>query len=832
MDYPRDKSLVDLFEEQAIKTPGSTALIFGNTEYSYQQLNAIANQLAHYLIQTYDLKPDDLIGMMLERSDWMIIAILGIMKAGAAYVPIDPDYPEERLKYIMGDSDCKVLVNEQELDLFNASRNNYSAENTVTGLHSGNLLYCIYTSGSTGNPKGVLVEHKNVVNLLWGQKQFYNITPDERVLQFTTITFDPSAEQIWIAFVTGAALVVVSKSILMDVKALENYLIEKKISHIHTVPAYMAELSIKDMSSVKRVITGGESCSPALAEKWKSYCTFINEYGPTETTITSIEYKASASDSHHTFVPIGKPVANTQIYVFDEQQKLVTFGEIGEIYIGGDGVTRGYHKRPELTAEKFIENPYNAGDRIYRTGDLGRWMEDGNIEYLGRIDDQVKIRGYRIELDEISSVLLKHPGVNAAVVVARAIKGTEKELIAYTTGKAADDELNEHLKKLLPSYMIPPYLVGMEALPLTHNGKIDKKALPLPASRYQKQKVFKAPATAIEKTIANIWREILALDKIGVDDNFFDLGGNSLMAVQVISEVNQQTRSHLGLTGLYQLSTIRQLAIHLENNDTAETNPVILLRAGEGTPLFIFPPWSSYPTIFNEFVKNYKGKNPLYGIIYTEDSDDFPFKNLQEYAKYLIINIKKLHPTGPYALIGYSLGGRNILEVAMQLEQAGDQIEMLTVVSHFPAFPPKGILLSRRIRDEIRVFNQISIPLKLKYLNQRFPYFLKLLVKGNNDIQEIHVEIDNQKSIFEIHEAYEPKSTYHGDLVLIYETNPDGDESEYKKVQVYRNSIFKKLWAKYVKGKITTKIVECRHIDFFKDPAVKKVTAIVESYLK
>jgi amino acid adenylation domain-containing protein len=832
MEYPRDKSLMDLFEEQVIKTPGSTALIFGDTEYSYQQLNSISNQLGHYLRHNYQVKPDDLLGVMLERSDWMIIAILGIMKAGAAYVPIDPDYPEERLKYIMNDSDCKVLINEQELYLFNTSRNDYSAENPVTGLHAGNLVYCIYTSGSTGNPKGVLVEHRNVVNLLWGQKQFYNITPDERVLQFSTITFDPSAEQIWIAFITGAALVVISKTVLLDVKALENYIIEKKISHIHTVPAYMAELSIKDMSSVKRVITGGESCSPSLAEKWKSYCTFINEYGPTETTITSIEYKAEASGNHRTFIPIGKPVANTQIYVFDEQQKLVPFGEIGEIYIGGDGVTRGYHKRPELTAEKFIENPYKTGDRIYRTGDLGRWMEDGNMEYLGRIDDQVKIRGYRIELDEISSVLLKHPGVNAAVVIARAVKSTDKELIAYTTGNAASDELNEHLKKLLPSYMVPPYFVHMEALPLTHNGKIDKKALPLPDVRYQKQKVFKAPVTALEKTIADIWRNILAVEEISVDDDFFDLGGNSLMAVRVISQVNRQTKSHLGLTGLYQLSTIRQLAGHLESNDTGEANPVILLRAGEGTPLFIFPPWSSYPTIFDEFVKNYAGKNPLYGIIYTEDSDDFPFKNLQEYAKYLITNIKRLHPTGPYALIGYSLGGRTILEIAIQLEQNKDQIEMLAVVSHFPAFPPKGILLSRRVRDEIRVFNQISIPLKLKYLNQRFPYFLKLLVKGNNDIQEIKVEIDTQKSIFNIHEAYEPKSKYHGELLLIYETNPDGDASEYKKVQVYRNSIFKKLWAKYVMGNIITKIVECRHIDFFKDPAVKKITAIVESHLK
>lgn len=290
-DYPKEKSLVDLFYEQVKKSPNAIALIFEDTELSYLELNAVSNQFADYLCQTYKIKPDELVGIMLDRSEWMIIAILGIIKAGGAYVPIDPDYPRERINYIMSDSACKVLVDKDELAHFKLSKDKFSKENKETGLTSANLVYCIYTSGSTGNPKGVLVEHRNVVNLLWSQKeQVYKMTPDERVLQFTTATFDPSAEQIFVAFLAGAGLVMINKYTILDVKALERYIVAKKVTHIHAVPTYLAELSIEDMSGVKRVITGGESCLPSLAAKWSNHCTFINEYGPTETTITSVEF--------------------------------------------------------------------------------------------------------------------------------------------------------------------------------------------------------------------------------------------------------------------------------------------------------------------------------------------------------------------------------------------------------------------------------------------------------------------------------------------------------------------------------------------------------------
>lgn len=832
-DYPRDKSLVDLFYEQVEKTPDNIALIYERKELTYAQFNAISNQFADYLNCTYGIQPDELVGIMLERGEWMIIAILGIIKAGGAYVPIDPDYPQDRINYIKEDSACKVLIDDHELDRFKLSSAKYSTKNIKNGLISSNLVYCIYTSGSTGQPKGVLVEHRNLINLLWWQKEeVYKMTSDERVLQFSTITFDPSAEQIFIAFLTGAGLVVVNKYTLLDVKALEKYIIAKKVTHIHAVPTYLAELSIKDMSYVKRVVTGGESCLPSLAEKWNSHCTFINEYGPTETTITSVEYVFEKSGNPYSFIPIGRPVANTQIHILDKNKQLVPSGEVGEIYIGGDGVTRGYLNRPDLTREKFIENPNKPGDRIYCTGDIGRWLPDGNIEYLGRIDDQVKIQGYRIELDEISAILEKHPKVTAAVVVARVINGDDKELVAYTTGTARPSELIAHLKSQLPLYMVPGYYVSMETFPLTSNGKVDKKNLPQPTERYHEKRTDFAEATTdLEKKLVAIWQRTLHVEQIGIDDNFFDLGGTSLAAVRTVAQTNTEISTGLNLTILYQLPTIRQLADKIETNSTLDVNPFILLKKGTGSPLFIFPPWSSYPTIFNEFVNSYKGDNPLYGIIYTEDHEDFPYKSVQEYVKFIVGHIKTLHPQGPYCLVGYSLGARTIFEVAVQLQQGGDKLDMVAAISHFPAYPSKRLFLSRRILDEIRVFKTIKPGLKFKYLSLRLPHFLKQLVKGKQNEPEMVLEVETQNHIYEIHDSYETNQRFRGELLLIYEPNPDGDESEFQKVQVYRNSIFRELWSKYIDGNIVEKIVKTRHVDFFKQPVVKEVTSIIESYL-
>ncbi len=832
-DYPRDKSLADLFYEQTEKTPGNVALIYEDKEYTYASLNAISNQFADYLGQTYDIGPDDLVGVMLDRSEWMIIAVLGIIKAGGAYVPIDSDYPEDRINYIKEDSAYTVLVDAHELNRFKSSMAKYSIQNIKNGLKSFNLVYCIYTSGSTGKPKGVLVEHRNLVNLIWSQKEVYKMTPDERVLQFTTITFDPSAEQIFIAFLTGAALVVINKFTLLDIKAFEKYIIAKKVTHIHAVPAYLAELSIADMSCVKRVITGGESCLPALASKWSSQCTFINEYGPTETTVTSTEYVLDKGGNPYSFIPIGRPVANTQIHILNENKELVPFGEIGEIYIGGDGVTRGYLNRPELNAERFIQNPVKPGDRIYRTGDIGRWLPDGNIEYLGRIDDQVKIRGYRIELDEIRTVLEEHPKVSAAVVVARVISGDTKELIAYTIGTAKASELNAYLKSRLPAYMVPGYYVEMESWPLSSTGKVDKKVLPMPAEHYSERADFAEPGSELEKQLAVIWQKKLNLEQIGIDDNFFDLGGDSLAAIGTVGHINTVLGFNLNLATLYRLPTIRQLANKIETNDLFDIDPIVLLKEGTGTPLFIFPQWDSYPTVFDEFVKSYQGNNPLYGIIYTEDHEDFPYESLQEYVRFIIGHIKKLYPQGPYGVLGYSIGGRIIFEAAVQLQQDGNQLDMVAVISDSPPLRLKGLFLSREVRDAIMLLRKTKPGLKVKYLHRRLPRLIELVVKGKQDTQPVQLEVGTQNRINEIYLAYGTKQRYKGELLLIHEPSPDhGKPYEFQQPEVYRYSILPKLWYKYIDGNVVQKIMDVGHSDFLKQPAVTEVANIVYNYLK
>ena len=340
-------------------------------------------------------------------------------------------------------------------------------------------------------------------------------------------------------------------------------------------------------------------------------------------------------------------------------------------------------------------------------------------------------------------------------------------------------------------------------------------------------------ATAsLQETLSNYWKETLNIEKAEPDANFFDLGGSSLQAIKMISRFNREHGFKLPISIIYQLPTIRQLAHKIENTDTEELKPIILLKEGEGVPLFIFPPWSSYPTIFNEFVETFKGNNPLYGVIYTEDSDDFPFKDLQEYASFIASHIKKLQPDGNCGLLGCSMGARTILEVAIQLRKGHSKVSFLGAVSHYPSYPPKRPLLNRRVLDEIRIFTNLKLQFRIKYLRHRLPYFLKLLLTGDNSVQEVVIENGAQGQILAIHEGYQPNSKYDGDLLLIYETSPEGTPSELKKAQVYRNSIFELLWRQYVKGNIIVKIVECRHNDFFKKPAVFKITEIVESYLQ
>ncbi|MCP5053166.1 MAG: amino acid adenylation domain-containing protein, partial [bacterium] len=569
-DYPRDRTLHQLFEEQVERTPDRIAPAFNHHALSYRQLDHWADGLAGEL-RKKGVSPDSIVALKLERSLDMIAAILGILKAGGAYLPIDPVYPEERIEFMLKDSGAKIIVtNGLKVDRLGGSS---EPTNQQTNQPT-NLAYIIYTSGSTGHPKGVAVEHASLVNLVFSQTRRFGIDENDRVLQFSSVSFDASVEQVFISLCSGAVLVLVDRDTLLDRDGFSEFLLRRSITHLHAVPSFLDTIDVARIPSLKRVIAGGDICPPSLAQRLRrpGRCEFYNEYGPTETTVTSLEIMAGDDVETLKRMPIGKPIPNTVVYLLDKWQKPVPTGVVGEIYIGGHGVARGYLNRPQLTAERFILS--NA--RLYRTGDLGRWLPDGNIDFLGRADHQVKIRGYRIELEEIEKRLALHRQVKDAVVIARNGGDDEKYMCAYYVPVQGDitapgedrpepGELKTFLALGLPDYMIPSFFVELDNIPLTPSGKTDREALPEPGMENRQGDSFLAPRTVIEEKLAGIWGGVLKINggSIGIDANFFDLGGHSLKATVLTSMIHKEMEVKVPISEVFRSPTIKSLAKYI-----------------------------------------------------------------------------------------------------------------------------------------------------------------------------------------------------------------------------------------------------------------------------
>jgi len=597
--YPEATSVISSFEAQVEKTPRNIALVFKEQQLTYLQLNELANQLGNHLINR-GVKKDTLVPLCVKRSAEMIVGILGILKAGAAYVPIDPEYPEERIRFILQDTCAELIVSSNEcvnklgctetthcilLDKDWPAISNQNNENVNASISKNDLAYVIYTSGSTGKPKGVMVEHNGVLNLVNAQSSFFNITSDERILQFSNYCFDASVEQIFLALFNGASLILFPDGFQLNIPVFETFLKEKKVSHLHATPAFIENLGFISYDGLKRIIAGGDTCKKELAAKWKNKTNFYNEYGPTETTVTSVIYQDCSEEKQATLsLPVGKPIANTQLYILDKKRSLLPVGVAGDLYIAGEGVARGYLNRPELTTEKFISNPFSneTGSRMYHTGDLARWLPDGNIEYLGRIDEQVKIRGYRIELGEIENVLQEFEGVKQSVVLAKDDKEGQKRLVGFVvpTGIFDKEAIQTYLRKKLPAYMVPAVWIQLDSIPLTTHGKIDRKSLPNPDADDMRNE-YQAPANEMEYQLTLLWKELLKADKIGVNDNFFELGGHSLNAIQLTSRMHKLLNIKTDIGTIFSNPTIRQLgqALLLEKkNQFSEIKPLPLLE--------------------------------------------------------------------------------------------------------------------------------------------------------------------------------------------------------------------------------------------------------------
>jgi tyrocidine synthetase-3 len=609
-EFPADRMIQKVIEEQVEKSPHHIALTFKNRSLTYRVLNEKANQLGKVLIEKGTM-PGFIAALMVERSMEMIIGLLAVLKIGAAYVPMDPEYPKERIQYMLEDSYSQLLLTRDDwlakvefkgavVKMNNGNITGEALSNPDIAANPHQLAYIIYTSGSTGKPKGVVVEHSSVINLAFSQKKQFDINERDRVLQFSSICFDASVEQIFISLFSGAVLVLIDRNTLLDMSQFEHFLASRCISHLHSIPSFLLHVELKDIFHLKRVISGGDICPAALARKWSSHCDFYNEYGPTETTVTSIQMLAGRVDESLSRLPVGKPIHNTTVYLLDHWLNPVLLGVVGELYIGGEGVARGYLNRPELTAEKFIHleqvstglgrcvsyNPLlKKWNRLYRTGDLAKWLPNGNVEFLGRIDHQVKIRGFRIEPEEIEKLLVKFERIKKAVVLARKDEQGDTYLCAYIVADMANPTrafdvpgLTDYLLKFLPDYMVPSYFMQVKEIPLTPTGKINRKALPEPALKTGKNYV--PPGNAIETILVRLWSEILNLDRgaIGVHDNFFQLGGHSLKAAILISKLHKEFQVKVPLADVFQTPFIKGLAKRIQGMKPGEYTSI---RPGE-----------------------------------------------------------------------------------------------------------------------------------------------------------------------------------------------------------------------------------------------------------
>ncbi|MDB6109200.1 MAG: amino acid adenylation protein [Pedosphaera sp.] len=720
-DYPA-RTIAELFEEQAAQRPDAIAVVFGHRELTYGELNAHANQLAHYL-KTLGVDPDKLVGLCMERSVEMVVALLGILKAGGAYVALDVSIPTERMRSILEDAQPCVILTQSKLQKATietawASSDKGAAAPVVVCLEKDaraigrkrssnpegvaspeNLAYVCFTSGSTGQPKGVCIPHHGVVRLV-RQTNYISISPSDVFLQFAPISFDASTFEIWGALLNGARLVVFPPQ-LLSLAELGSVIRKHHVSVLWLTAGLfhqMVEEQLDSLKGVRKLLAGGDVLSvthvrKALASLGEGH--LINGYGPTEnTTFTCCHAITQASVDRHS-IPIGRPVANSQCFILDRNGQPVPIGVCGELFTGGDGLARGYLNDPDLTAGRFVPNPARPGTLLYATGDLTRYLPDGNIEFLGRADGLVKIRGFRIELNEIDSALQEHPGVRECVAAVREDVPGEKRLIAYFTASRqtlpTSMDLRDFLAKKLPDYMVPSLFVPLKSIPLTDNGKVDRRALPAPdGERSELEKDYLPPRDPVETQLVGLWEALLGTRPIGVRDRFFDLGGDSLLAIRLFSQIEKSFDRRIPYTALFQAPTIEYLANLVRRRETSSPRSLLaaLQEKGSKPPLFLVHGagggmlWG-----YANLAMHLSPDQPVYGIESRAMHGQKEFEKLEDMAAHYIAELRARQPAGPYFLGGYCFGGDIAYEMARQLCHQRERVALLAL---FEASPVKG----------------------------------------------------------------------------------------------------------------------------------------------
>ena len=723
--YPRESSLAALVEAQVERTPDALAIVFEDSSITYRGLNEWANQLAHQL-RKHGAGPDQLVGVCLERSVGMIAALLAIVKAGAAYVPLDPDLPPGRLGYMIEDSGMQILLTQQELPsslsafagtiikVDGGEWQSNSRENPSVAVTPENLAYVIYTSGSTGKPKGVPIRRQALTNILWSMKEWLKLGTGQATLATTTISFDIAGLEVWLPLLVGGRVVVVSRETAVNGEELAVIMKQQDIRLAQATPVTWRLLLSSGWSGKFDLVAicGGEAMPQEVAAQLRPLVGRLwNFYGPTETTIWSTGFLVEKGNEP---VLIGRPVANTQCYILDDQRQPVPVGVVGELYIGGDGLARGYLNRPELTEEKFVPNPFVPGKRMYRTGDLARYRADGNIECLGRTDHQVKLRGYRIELGEIESVLESHPGVRQCIVVAREDRPGDTQLVAYVvpSGMAVPDrgELRALLKQNLPDYMVPGDYVVLDSIPVTPNGKVDRLALPAPLpSASLDDASYLAPQDAYEELICKAWADVLGLKRVGIRDNFFDLGGHSLLAVQLMLRLQEIIPGEpLPLRAVLEAPTVERFAAWLRNHKANERQLLVRIRPGtsERPPFFSVHGAGVYVLDMRALAMALPADLPFYCFEDKGLDGSTPFESIEEAARCYIDEIRQVQPHGPYYLGGACYGGIVAFEMARKLEELGEPVAALVLIDTLNPAHVRSLSKRQRLSRNIRFYTR------------------------------------------------------------------------------------------------------------------------------
>ncbi|HET7209598.1 MAG TPA: amino acid adenylation domain-containing protein, partial [Terriglobales bacterium] len=693
----------EAFEAQAHRRPSAIAVTFDGKNLTYSELNRRADCLANYLCGL-GVRPETLVGIYLDRSLEMVIALLAVLKAGGAYVPLDPSFPAERIGFILADAEVSVLLTSEALrgnvpshgaqviciDRHWSSISEAPAASTRGTVTPANLAYVLYTSGSTGKPKGVAVEHSAVVNFLESMRREPGLSSEDVLLAVTTLSFDIAGLELYLPLTSGAQVVIAGSHDVVNAKKLISLLEHSKTTVMQATPAtwrMLLDSGWKGSSKLK-ALCGGEALPGQLAQQLQQCCRELwNLYGPTETTIWSSLYRVE--EPNEATVSIGKPIANTQMYVLDRQRNLLPVGAVGELYIGGAGLARGYWQRPELTAEKFVVNPFgfSTPTRLYRTGDLVRYLPDGNLQYVARLDNQVKVRGHRIELEEIEFSLSAHPLVQEVVVIVREDTPGNQRLVAYVVSRNGAPlsvvDLRVHLKETLPDYMIPSAFVQMDQLPLTPNRKIDRRSLPPPQNFGTGRAESPGARDDLEQTLVSIWETVLGIQGIGIRDNFFELGGHSLLAVRLVAEILAATGKDVPLAALFQGATVEYLASLLRDEGQPAHQMVIEIQRGSSEQKFFAIVTPGINALGYRTLAHYLGPEQSFyriqgpGPRVTERP--YSASEFEKMAREYIRAMKAVQPKGPYYLGGMCEGARIAFDMARALEADGEQVGLLAI---------------------------------------------------------------------------------------------------------------------------------------------------------